>query len=68
MWILIFWLSTPFSGSLNMARQSTLVVHSRESDSERACKDAPPAMNKVNVDELTLHGVRISKDEQGVRR
>ncbi len=45
MWILIFWLSTPFSGSSNVARQPTLAVHSQEFGSERACKDALTAMN-----------------------
>ncbi|MBH5326280.1 hypothetical protein I3A70_14185 [Salmonella enterica] len=68
MWILIFWLSTPFSGSSNAARQPTLAVHSQEFGSERACKDALTAMNKVNVGELTLRGVCVSKDGQGVRR
>ncbi|CAH5764597.1 hypothetical protein AB9E53_07900 [Escherichia coli] len=62
MWILIFWLSTPFSGSSNVARQATLAVHSQEFGSERACKDALTAMKKVNVGELTLRGVCVSKD------
>ncbi|EEJ8282790.1 hypothetical protein QFB08_003704 [Salmonella enterica] len=68
MWIVIFWLSTAFSGSSNMARQPTLAVHSQEFGNERACKDALIAMNKVNVGELTLRGVCVSKDKQGVRR
>ncbi|MGG7246780.1 hypothetical protein ACQ7B5_02165 [Escherichia coli] len=68
MWILIFWLSTPFSGSSNVAKQPTLAVHSQEFGSERVCKDALTAMNKVNVGELTLRGVCVSKDEQGFRR
>ncbi|HEL8025762.1 TPA: hypothetical protein UZ441_004615 [Escherichia coli] len=62
MWILIFWLSTPFSGSSSVARQPTLAVHSQEFGSERACKDALTTMKKVNVGELTLRGVCVSKD------
>ncbi|HCQ6997603.1 TPA: hypothetical protein OL686_004504 [Escherichia coli] len=62
MWILIFWLSTPFSGSSCVARQPTLAVHSQEFGSERACKDALTSMKKVNVGELTLRGVCVSKD------
>lgn len=57
MWILIFWLSTPFAGSSNMAKQPTLAVHSQEFGNERACKNALTAISKVNVGELTLRGV-----------
>lgn len=63
MWILIFWLSSPFAASPNGARQPTLAVHSQEFDSERACKDALTALKKVNVGELTLRGVCVPKGE-----
>ncbi len=55
MWILIFWLSTPFSGSSRADRSLS------EFGSERACKDTLTAMKKVNVGELTLRGVCVSK-------
>ncbi|EFB1111025.1 hypothetical protein FK765_26540 [Escherichia coli] len=67
MWILIFWLSSPFTGSSNTAKQPTLAVHSQEFNTERACKDALTAMNKVNVGELVLRGVCVFKGEQEVR-
>ena len=67
MWILIFWLSSSFAGSSSTAKQPTLALHSQEFNSERACKDALTAMNKVNVGELTLRGVCVSKGEQEVR-
>lgn len=67
MWTLIFWLSTPFYGSSNVAIQLTLAAHSQEFGSERTCKDALTAMNKASVGKLTLRGVCL-KDEKGVRR
>lgn len=63
MWILIFWLSSPFAASSNEARQPALAVHSQESGSEKACKEALTAMKKVNVGELTLRGVCVPKGE-----
>lgn len=63
MWVLIFWMSSPFAVSSNDARQPTLAVHSQEFGNERACKDALMAMKKVNVGELTLRGVCVSKGE-----
>lgn len=63
MWILIFWLSTPFTGSSDVARQPTLAVHSQEFSNEKACKDALTAMRKINVGELTLRGVCVPKGE-----
>ncbi|UIV62578.1 hypothetical protein H6S07_26280 (plasmid) [Escherichia coli] len=40
MWILIFWLSSPFNVSSGDARQPTLAVHSQEFRTEKACRDA----------------------------
>ena len=62
MWILIFWLSTPYSVSSSVARQPTLAVHSQEFASERACRNALAEMKKVNVGELTLRGICGSKE------
>nr|WP_269843292.1 hypothetical protein [Escherichia coli] len=61
-WILIFWLSTPYSVSSSVARQPTLAVHSQEFASERACRNALAEMKKVNVGELTLRGICVSKE------
>lgn len=40
MWLLIFWLSSPFNVSSGDARQPTLAVHSQAFHTERACRDA----------------------------
>ena len=44
MWLLIFWLSSPFNVSSGDARQPTLAVHSQAFHTERACRDALRAM------------------------
>lgn len=63
MWILIFWLSSPFAASSNVAKQPVLAAHSQEFASERACKDALTAMKRVNTGELTLRAVCVAKGE-----
>ena len=63
MWILIFWMSSPFAASTNDARQPTLAVHSQEFNTEGACKDAFTAIRRANVGELTLRGVCVPKGE-----
>ena len=40
MWLLIFWLSSPFNVSSGDARQPTLAVHSQAFHTERACRIA----------------------------
>ncbi|EJZ3973309.1 hypothetical protein OIA35_003717 [Escherichia coli] len=52
MWLLIFWLSSPFNVSSGDARQPTLAVHSQAFHTERACRDALRAIKKENVGEL----------------
>ncbi|EIG8781471.1 TPA: hypothetical protein M2D29_005471, partial [Escherichia coli] len=52
MWILIFWLSSPFNVSSGDARQPTLAVHSQEFRTEKACRDAFSALKKENVGEF----------------
>lgn len=54
MWILIFWLSSPFNVSSGDARQPTLAVHSQAFHTERACRDALRAIKKENVGEFSL--------------
>ncbi|EPB5915831.1 hypothetical protein ACRQPR_004132 [Citrobacter amalonaticus] len=63
MWILIFWLSSPFAVSSNGVKQPVLAVHSQEFTTERACKEALTAMKRVNAGELTLRGVCVPKGE-----
>ncbi|HBN3406592.1 TPA: hypothetical protein L2G24_005051, partial [Escherichia coli O25b:H4-ST131] len=46
MWLLIFWLSSPFNVSSGDARQPTLAVHSQAFHTERACRDALHAIKK----------------------
>ncbi len=46
----------------SVARQPTLAVHSQEFASERACRNALAEMKKVNVGELTLRGICVSKE------
>ena len=60
MWILIFWLSSPFNVSSGDARQPTLAVHSQAFHTERACRDALRAIKKENVGEFSLRGVCVS--------
>ncbi len=52
MWILIFWLSSPFNVSSGDARQPTLAVHSQAFRTEKACRDAFTALKKENVGNL----------------
>lgn len=54
MWLLIFWLSSPFNVSSGDARQPTLAVHSQAFHTERACRDALRAIKKENVGEFSL--------------
>nr|UJL19134.1 hypothetical protein HRS06_17905 [Escherichia coli] len=46
MWLLIFWLSSPFNVSSGDARQPTLAVHSQAFHTERACRDALHAIKR----------------------
>ena len=48
MWLLIFWLSSPFNVSSGDARQPTLAVHSQAFHTERACRDALRAIKMAN--------------------
>ncbi|EFD7671224.1 hypothetical protein F2R35_16280 [Escherichia coli] len=54
MWLLIFWLSSPFNVSSGDARQPTLAVHSQ------AFHTALRAIKKENVGEFSLRGVCVS--------
>ncbi|AIZ84879.1 TPA: hypothetical protein ACWCE6_004745 [Escherichia coli] len=63
MWILIFWLSSPFNVSSGDARQPTLAVHSQEFRTEKACRDAFTALKKENVGEFALRGVCVPAGE-----
>ena len=60
MWLLIFWLSSPFNVSSGDARQPTLAVHSQAFHTERACRDALRAIKKENDGEFSLRGVCVS--------
>ena len=60
MWLLIFWLSSPFNVSSGDARQPTLAVHSQAFHTERACRDALRAIKKENVGEFSLRGVCVA--------
>ncbi|ECD9444665.1 hypothetical protein FNH85_23870 [Salmonella enterica subsp. salamae] len=62
MWILIFWMSSPFSITLSDAAQPTLKVKTQEFNNERACKDAFTAIKKLNDGDLKLRGVCAPKD------
>ncbi|MDF3830266.1 hypothetical protein P3T83_21445 [Pseudocitrobacter sp. 2023EL-00150] len=62
MWILIFWMSSPYSVTLSDAAQPTLQVQTQEFNGEKACKDAFAAVKKLNSGELTLRGVCAPKD------
>ena len=59
MWILIFWLSSPFNVSSGDARQPTRAVRSQACHSERAFRDALRAIKKENVGEFSLRGVCV---------
>ncbi|MCW3308149.1 hypothetical protein [Escherichia coli] len=61
MWILIFWLSSPFNVSSGDARQPTLAVHSQEFRTEKAY--AFTALKKENVGEFALRGVCVPGGE-----
>ncbi|EEQ6362583.1 hypothetical protein ACTBAJ_004330 [Escherichia coli] len=63
MWILIFWLSSPFNVSSGDARQPTLAVHSQAFRTEKACRDAFTALKKENVGEFALRGVCVPDGE-----
>ncbi|EER5061533.1 hypothetical protein F6X33_005118 [Escherichia coli] len=63
MWILIFWLLSPFNVSSGDARQPTLAVHSQEFRTEKACRDAFSALKKENVGEFALRGVCVPGGE-----
>ena len=62
MWILIFWLSSPFNVSSGDARQPTLAVHSQEFRTEKACRDAFTALKKKTWENL-LSGASASPAE-----
>lgn len=62
MWILIFWMSSPFSITLSDASQPTLQLQVQEFNSEKSCKEAFAAVKKLNGGELTLRGVCTPKD------
>lgn len=57
MWLLIFWMSSPYGVTLTDAKQPTLAIHSQEFTSEQACKAAFQSILAVNNKELTLRGV-----------
>ena len=59
MWLLIFWLSSPFNVSSGDARQPTLAVHSQAFHTERACRNALLDIKKENVGEFSLRGVCV---------
>lgn len=59
MWLLIFWLSSPFNVSSGDAG-SHVPVHSQAFHTERACRDALHAIKKENVGEFSLRGVCVS--------
>lgn len=62
MWILIFWLSSPFRVTLSDAAQPTLQLQVQEFNSEQSCRDALVAVKKLNSGKLTLRGVCTPKD------
>ncbi|HBC9049680.1 TPA: hypothetical protein KE775_004406 [Escherichia coli] len=62
MWILIFWMSSPFSITLSDAAQPTLQVQTQEFTKEQSCKDAFAAIKKLNDGDLKLRGICIPKD------
>lgn len=62
MWVLIFWMSSPYAVTLSDARQPTLQVKVQEFSNERACKDAFAAVKKLNDGELVLRGICTPKD------
>nr|WP_038163727.1 hypothetical protein [Trabulsiella guamensis] len=63
MWILIFWMSQPYSIALSDASQPTLQVETQEFHSEKACLDALAAVKKLNNGNLVLRGVCTPKGE-----
>lgn len=62
MWVLIFWMSSPFSITLSDAAQPTLQVETQEFSNELACKDAFASIKKLNDGDLKLRGVCVPKD------
>lgn len=62
MWVLIFWMSSPYAVTLSDASQPTLQVKAEEFNSQKACKDAFAAIKKLNDGELVLRGVCTPKD------
>jgi len=62
MWVLIFWMLSPYSITLSDASQPTLQVNVQEFNSERACKAAFTAIKRLNDGELKLRGVCAAKD------
>ena len=62
MWVLIFWMSSPYAGMLGDASQPTLQVKAQEFSNERACKDAFAAIKKLNDGNLVLRGICTPKD------
>lgn len=64
MWVLIFWMASPFSASTNHAKQPTLAIHTQAFFTERACKDAFSAITRANVGEMVLRGVCVPKGEE----
>lgn len=62
MWILIFWMASPFSMTLSDAMQPTLTLHTQEFNSEKACRDAFTVIKKLNDGDYKLRGVCTPKD------
>lgn len=62
MWILIFWMSSPFAITLSDAKQPTLSVQTQEFSSELACKNAFSSIKQLNSGDFTLRGVCTPKD------
>ncbi|HAV9487515.1 TPA: hypothetical protein JLG49_003332 [Escherichia coli] len=63
MWILIFWMLSPYSAGMVGEEQPALQVESQTFNSEKACRNAFTAIKKLNNGELVLRGVCTPKGE-----
>ncbi|NDJ59405.1 hypothetical protein GWD52_20960 [Enterobacteriaceae bacterium 4M9] len=57
MWVLIFWMASPYGVTLSDAMQPTLQLQTQTFNDERACRDAFAAVKKLNNGEFILRGV-----------
>ncbi|ALX94833.1 hypothetical protein AV650_15300 [Serratia fonticola] len=62
MWVLIFWMSSPFAMTLSDAQQPTIAIHTQGFTTEQACKSAFQAIKKLNDRDFTLRGVCAPKE------